>query len=105
MTLSQNSMTEVRLFSFLFSMWKPWTSNKERYYNLCSQFLLHDDYFYTYFSHWNPMVRAYFQRLICWRVARFSANPTLVESYVYPGRISLLYASESLLMIIWQGCL
>lgn len=86
MTLSQNSMTEVRLFSFLFSMWKSWTSNKERYYNLCSQFLLHDDYFYTYFSHWNPMVRAYFQRLICWRVARFSANPTPVESYVYPER-------------------
>ncbi|QGA12526.1 hypothetical protein EYB26_000170 [Talaromyces marneffei] len=83
MTLSQNSMTEVRLFSFLFSMWKSWTSNKERYNDLCSRFLLHDDYFYTYFSHWNPMVRAYFLRLICWRVARFSANPTPVESDIY----------------------
>uniref|UniRef100_A0A093VG36 Uncharacterized protein n=2 Tax=Talaromyces marneffei PM1 TaxID=1077442 RepID=A0A093VG36_TALMA len=65
MTLSQNSMTE------------------ERYNDLCSRFLLHDDYFYTYFSHWNPMVRAYFLRLICWRVARFNANPTPVESDIY----------------------
>jgi hypothetical protein len=99
MTLSQNSMTEVRLFSFLFSMWKSWTSNKERYYNLCSQFLLHDDYFYTYFSHWNPMVRAYFQRLICWRVARFSANPTPVESYVCPEGVAMLRVSKPLLKL------
>ncbi|EED19181.1 conserved hypothetical protein [Talaromyces stipitatus ATCC 10500] len=83
LTLSQNSMTEIRLFSFLFSMWKSWTSNKERYHDLCTQFLLHDDYFYTYFSHWNPMVRAYFHRLICWRVARFNENPTPIDSDVY----------------------
>lgn len=75
LTRSQNSMTEVRLFAFLFSIWKPWTSDTEHYHDLCTQFLLHDDYFYTYFSHWNPMVRAYFHRLLCWRVARLNSNP------------------------------
>jgi hypothetical protein len=44
------------------------------------QFLLHEDHFYRYFSHWSPMVRAYFHRLLCWRVARLNADPLPVES-------------------------
>lgn len=80
LTRSRNSMTEIRLFAFLFSMWKPWTSNTSRYHELCTQFLLHDDYFYTYFSHWNPMVRSYFHRLLCWRVARFNTDPAPIDS-------------------------
>jgi Protein of unknown function (DUF1765) len=79
LTRSHNSMTEVRLFAFLFAMWKQWTSNTARYHELCTQFLLHDDYFYTYFSHWNPMVRSYFHRLLCWRLARFNTDPTPVD--------------------------
>lgn len=83
LTRSENSMTEVRLFAFLFAMWKTWTSNVDRYNDLCTQFLLHDDYFYAYFSHWNPMVRAYFHRLLCWRMARFNANPTPADGEIY----------------------
>ncbi|CRG86067.1 UPF0592 membrane protein [Talaromyces islandicus] len=83
MTRSQNSLTEVRLFAFVFSLWKTWTSDPKRHRELCELFLLHDEYFYHYFSHWSPMVRAYFHRLLCWRVARFNENPTTVDSDIY----------------------
>ncbi|OKL63300.1 hypothetical protein UA08_01293 [Talaromyces atroroseus] len=33
--------------------------------------------------HWNPMVRSYFHRLLCWRLARFNADPTPADSEIY----------------------
>lgn len=80
MTRSSNSLTEVRLFAFIFSIWKTWTSDPKRHRELCELFLLNDEYFYRYFSHWSPMVRAYFHRLLCWRVARFNEYATPVDS-------------------------
>jgi hypothetical protein len=70
MMRSENSLTEVRVFTFIFGMWDVWTSEKQRKKELCADFLLSEDVFYHYFSHWSPMVRAYFHRLLCWRVAR-----------------------------------
>ncbi|KAH8694920.1 hypothetical protein BGW36DRAFT_298792 [Talaromyces proteolyticus] len=83
MARSQNSLTEVRLFAFVFSLWKTWTSDSQRHRDLCEQFLLNDNYFYHYFSHWSPMVRSYFHRLLCWRVARFNEDPSSVDSDIY----------------------
>jgi hypothetical protein len=80
MTRSENSLTEVRVLAFVFCIWKIWTSDPDRHRDLCMQFLLHEDYFYRYFSHWSPMVRAYFHRLLCWRVARLQTEPLAVES-------------------------
>ncbi|KAJ5944177.1 hypothetical protein N7516_004345 [Penicillium verrucosum] len=83
MMQSHNSLTEVRVFSFLFCIWGTWTATEERKASICLDFLLHEPVFYHYFNHWSPMVRAYFHRLLCWRVGRFNTEPSLLDSNVY----------------------
>ena len=80
MLQSENSLTELRVFSFIFCTWETWIADETRKFDLCLGFLLHEAVFYRFFSHWSPMVRAYFQRLLCWRVARFSDEPTPLDS-------------------------
>jgi hypothetical protein len=79
MTRSHNSLTEVRVFAFIYCVWNTWTGSEERKRDLCLGWLLEEDFFYEYFSHWSPMVRAYFHRLLCWRVARFHNDPSPVD--------------------------
>ncbi|KAJ5582469.1 hypothetical protein N7535_001089 [Penicillium sp. DV-2018c] len=83
MMQSHNSLTEIRVFSFLFSVWGIWTATDERKATLCLDFLLHEPVFYYYFNHWSPMVRAYFHRLLCWRVGRFNPDPSSLDSNIY----------------------
>ncbi|KAL4873465.1 hypothetical protein BDV12DRAFT_182276 [Aspergillus spectabilis] len=83
MLQSHNSLTEVRVFSFLFCIWGTWTGSEERKADLCLGFLLDEPLFYHYFSHWSPMVRAYFQRLLCWRLGRFNGDPSPLDSIIY----------------------
>lgn len=71
MTQSQNTATEIKLFAFLYSTWPTLVADEERKQNLCLEFLLEPEFFESRFNHWCPMVRAYFMRLLCWRVARF----------------------------------
>lgn len=72
---SNNYLTEVRVFSFIYSTWDVIIVNDARKEQLCLGLLLEDSIFHRYFSHWNSMVRAYFQRLLCWRLARFFKEP------------------------------
>ena len=67
---SQNTMTEIRVYTFLYSLWGTLASDEGRKRELCLGWLLQEDYFQRQFSHWCPMVRAYFMRLVCWRIAR-----------------------------------
>lgn len=83
MMQSHNSMTEVRVFSFIYCVWGTWVSTEERKANLCLDFLLHEPIFFHYFNHWSPMVRAYYHRLICWRVGRFNEEPSALDSNIY----------------------
>ncbi|KAJ6011332.1 hypothetical protein N7451_002744 [Penicillium sp. IBT 35674x] len=83
MNQSHNSLTEVRVFSFIYAVWGTWTASEERKASLCLDFLLHEPVFYHYFNHWSPMVRAYFHRLLCWRVGRFSGDPSALDSNIY----------------------
>lgn len=80
MMQSHNSLTEVRVFSFLYSVWNVWTVSEERKAEICLNFLLEESLFFHYFSHWSPMVRAYFQRLLCWRVGRFNGDPSPLDT-------------------------
>lgn len=82
MMQSQHSLTEVRVFSFLFCMWNTWVASEDRKADLCLGFLLHESWFYQYFNHWSSMVRSYFHRLLCWRMARFNDDPTPLDSLV-----------------------
>ncbi|KAJ6115923.1 hypothetical protein N7523_006340 [Penicillium sp. IBT 18751x] len=83
MMQSHNSLTEVRVFSFLYCVWGIWTAVEERKAGLCLGFLLHEPIFYHYFNHWSPMVRAYFHRLLCWRIGRFNGEPSALDSMIY----------------------
>lgn len=74
MLQSQNSMTEVRLFAFLFSMWGFIIKDDERRREICLDWLLSKDTFQAEFNHWCPMVRAFFMRLLIWKIARPSTN-------------------------------
>ena len=74
MLQTQNSMTEVRLHSFLFCMWGTITSDPARKREICLDWLLAKDTFMIEFCHWCPMVRAFFMRVLVWRVARFDGK-------------------------------
>ena len=74
MLQSRNTMTEVRLCSFLYSMWGTIASDEDRKREICLEWLLNPDTFQIQFCHWCPMVRAFFMRLIVWRVARLDGS-------------------------------
>ncbi|EMD89265.1 hypothetical protein COCC4DRAFT_40404 [Bipolaris maydis ATCC 48331] len=79
MAASHNTATEIRLYAFLYSSWATLTSDDQRKEGICLEFLLEPEFFESRFNHWCPMVRAYFMRLICWRVARFDGIDTEAE--------------------------
>ena len=74
MLRSQNSMTEVRLCAFLYSMWSTITSDEARRREVCLDWLLAEDTFHANFNHWCPMVRAFYMRLVVWKIARLNGN-------------------------------
>lgn len=79
MMLSNNSLTEVRAFAFIFATWDTINSVDRRKEHLCLDMLLDERLFYQYFSHWSPMVRTYFHRLLCWRIARYDGDATELD--------------------------
>lgn len=75
MASSENTLTEIRLYAFLYTIWNTMISNPDRKDDICTGFLLDPDVFESRFNHWCPMVRAYYMRLLCWRVGRFDGEP------------------------------
>lgn len=68
---SQNTMTQLRVYAYLYSLWGTITAEENRKHQVCLEWLLDEGYFYAQFNHWCPMVRAYYMRILCWRVGRF----------------------------------
>ncbi|WEW55112.1 hypothetical protein PRK78_000540 [Emydomyces testavorans] len=83
MLKSRNVVTEVRAFSFIFAAWDAISQVERRKEQLCLEILLHEQLFYQYFSHWSSMIRAYFQRLLCWRLARLIDDPSPLDRRIY----------------------
>ncbi|KDN62685.1 hypothetical protein CSUB01_09549 [Colletotrichum sublineola] len=83
MLVSDNAMTEVRLLSFIFSTWEAVTANPERKKALCLDWLLSEEIFDAYFNHWCPMVRAYYMRLLCWRICRDAGSANEVDAQIF----------------------
>ncbi|KAI9678882.1 MAG: hypothetical protein M1829_001866 [Trizodia sp. TS-e1964] len=79
MTESENSMTDIRLMSFLYTIWGTITTDKKRKSALCLDWLLSESNFERLFAHWCPMVRAYYMRLLCWRLARHDRDASDVD--------------------------
>ena len=81
---SQNSMSEIRLFSFIFGAWNVIANDERRKEILCLEWLLTEETFDKFFNHWCPMVRAYYMRLLCWRICRDDGGATDLDTYVFP---------------------
>lgn len=83
MLQSQNSMTEIRIFSLLYGAWNIICENQERKGVLCLELLLDREVFQTYFLHWCPMVRAYYMRLLCWRLSKFDGEASKLDTKIF----------------------
>ncbi|KAK9468230.1 hypothetical protein V1512DRAFT_274484 [Lipomyces arxii] len=62
---SRSCMNELRAFAFLYSFWGHFAKDDR-----AVDWILSDEVFNEYFHHWAPLVRAYYMRLLCWRVIR-----------------------------------
>ncbi|KAA8567029.1 hypothetical protein EYC84_010113 [Monilinia fructicola] len=80
---SQNSMSEIRVFTFFYSSWNLITNNETRKEILCLKWLLTEETFDKFFNHWCPMVRAYYMRLLCWRMCREDGEATDLDTKIY----------------------
>ncbi|KAL6718909.1 hypothetical protein ACLMJK_003144 [Lecanora helva] len=82
MLQSHNSMTEVRLCAFLYAMWPTIAGDTVRKREICIDWLLTSKVFRTQFEHWCPMVRAFFMRLLAWRVARVDGKDSQLDKLI-----------------------
>ncbi|KAF2432328.1 DUF1765-domain-containing protein [Tothia fuscella] len=103
MTESENTTVEIRMYTLLYSLWIPVTSDPTRKYELCSTFLLDPKFFQSRFNHWCPMVRAYFMRVLCWRVARYDGEgPQNDSSDIYDRLYQLLHEVYGHYLYLYQ---
>lgn len=77
---SHNTMTQIRLFAFLFSLWNMITNDPRRKEVIALNWLLEEVTFTKFFSHWCPMVRAYYMRLLCWRLCRDDGEASVLDT-------------------------
>ncbi|KAI9738052.1 MAG: hypothetical protein M1818_005480 [Claussenomyces sp. TS43310] len=92
---NENSLSQIRLFSFIFGAWNLISSNDERKAVLCLEWLLAEDSFLKYYLHWCPMVRAYYMRLLCWRACRYDGEASQLDT-------KILSAVSDRLKLVWS---
>ncbi|KAI0199196.1 hypothetical protein F4808DRAFT_451513 [Astrocystis sublimbata] len=80
---SNNSMSEIRVLSLIFSIWETIASDSNRKEVTCSNWLLTEATFDKLFNNWCPMVRAYYMRLLCWRICRDAGETDESDARVF----------------------
>lgn len=80
---SHTTLTQIRLIAFLYSTWSIWTLDEQRKRAFVLEWLLDPLVFEPLFCHWSSMVRHYFYRFLCWRIARYDGEITDLDMYVY----------------------
>lgn len=110
MLSGENSNTALRALSFLFNVWdhipisvsssatdgkySGENDNTETIFDLyfdeheglrwnCTVWLLSPSIWKKYFCHWSPLVRGYYLRLLCWRVASVGSDSGLLSSVLF----------------------
>lgn len=111
MLAGENVNTTIRAFAFLFNTWEyiPISSNSgvakgvldgnRSTFNAkpmfdffddqeglrwnCAAWLLSPQVWKNYFCHWSPLVRSYYHRLVCWRVASVGTESGLLSSVLF----------------------
>lgn len=102
MLQSHNSMTQVRLFAFLYSMWPTLTSDLVMKREVTLHWLLTEEIFQTLFNHWCPMVRAFFMRLLAWRISRVDISPSELDSSILEILVRRLQQSWSYFLFLQE---
>ncbi|KAI1004579.1 hypothetical protein K3495_g3636 [Podosphaera aphanis] len=80
---SENTMTEIRLFAFMYGVWNIITADDRRKEVICLEWLLTEEIFEKYFNHWCPMIRAYYMRLLCWRLCRNDGESNNLDTKIF----------------------
>ncbi|KAI1811474.1 DUF1765-domain-containing protein [Poronia punctata] len=80
---SNNSMSEIRVLSLIYSIWETIASNQSRKESVCLDWLLTEETFDRFFNNWCPMVRAYYMRLLCWRVCRDAGSANESDTKIF----------------------
>ncbi|KAK0632365.1 hypothetical protein B0T14DRAFT_490741 [Immersiella caudata] len=80
---SNNTMSEIRVMSFVFSLWDSITADPARKEAICMEWLLSEEVFEKFFNNWCPMVRAYYMRLLCWRICRDSGSANELNTKIF----------------------
>ncbi|KAH9437645.1 hypothetical protein MCOR27_001742 [Pyricularia oryzae] len=83
MLSNNNTMSEIRTLSFLFSTWDIIAADPSRKEALCVDWLLEEEVFAKFFCNWCPMVRAYYLRLLCWRICRDSGSSNELDTRIW----------------------
>ncbi|ORY60169.1 uncharacterized protein BCR38DRAFT_350294 [Pseudomassariella vexata] len=80
---SNNTMSEIRVLSLIFSIWNAIASDQRRKEAICTEWLLTEVNFDKFFNNWCPMVRAYYMRLLCWRICRDTGSANDSDMSIY----------------------
>ncbi|KAI3331642.1 DUF1765-domain-containing protein [Xylariaceae sp. AK1471] len=80
---SNNSMSEIRVLSLIFSIWETIASSQGRKESICLDWLLTEETFDKLFNNWCPMVRAYYMRLLCWRICRDAGSANESDTRIF----------------------
>ncbi|KAI8946813.1 hypothetical protein F4801DRAFT_563051 [Xylaria longipes] len=80
---SNNSMSEIRVLSLIFSIWETIAGDQSRKEAVCLDWLLTEETFDKLFNNWCPMVRAYYMRLLCWRICRDAGNANESDARIF----------------------
>ncbi|EHK26521.1 Hypothetical protein TRIVIDRAFT_112672, partial [Trichoderma virens Gv29-8] len=85
---SLNTLSEIRMISFIFTVWDAIAKDPEHKMMICRDWLLTEETFNSFFNNWCPMVRAYYMRLLCWRICRDkgSQNETDMEIFALASK-------------------
>ncbi|KAI1176041.1 hypothetical protein F4777DRAFT_292164 [Nemania sp. FL0916] len=80
---TNNSVSEIRVLSLIYSIWETIAGDQSRKESICVDWLLSEETFDRLFNNWSPMVRAYYMRLLCWRICRDAGNANESDARIF----------------------
>ncbi|KAI0014492.1 DUF1765-domain-containing protein [Xylariaceae sp. FL0662B] len=92
---SNNTMSEIRVLALIFSIWDAISSDQSRKESFCLDWLLTEEVFSKLFNNWCPMVRAYYMRLLCWRICRDAGSANDSDAKIF-------LAASTRLKTVWS---
>ena len=80
---SQNTLSEIKLISFLYTVWDDIAADPEVKEAICCDWLLSEETWDKFFNNWCPLTRGYFMRLVCWRLCRDSGTANRLDNKIF----------------------